>query len=563
VADAVVIGAGPNGLVAANVLADAGWQVLVLEAQAEPGGAVRSDQGVGLGFESDLFSSFYPLAMASPVIHALRLDEHGLSWSHAPTVLAHPLPDGRCAVVQRGAEQTAAGLEDAFGRADARAWLELSDLWDELSPHLMRTLLSPFPPIRSGLALAAKLRGVGALHASRFLTLPVCRLAEEEFTSPGPGLLLTGCALHADISPEGAGSAAMGWMMAMLGQQHGWPVPVGGASSLTAALVRRLESRGGSVRCGERVEEVIVHDGRARGVRTADGHRHQARRAVIAAVPAPALYGRLVSWDRLPARLRTDMRRFQWGPATFKVDWTLTGPIPWTADDAARAGAVHVGADLTELSDHALQIATGRASAQPFVIVGQMTTADPSRSPHGTQAAWGYTHLPRSIAADLGEGSVTGEGSITGSWDAREAAAMADRLERQVERFAPGFRDLIGARRILTPAVLEAMNESLVGGALDGGTANLHQQLVFRPVPGLARPETPVTHLYLASSSAHPGGGVHGVCGANAARAAIRAHRLLGGRITAPGLAAARRLLTGPARPRTKKDVNPWPGADN
>ncbi|MFF1798414.1 phytoene desaturase family protein, partial [Kitasatospora sp. NPDC058263] len=284
---------------------------------------------------------------------------------------------------------------------------------------------------------------------------------------------------------------------------------------------------------------VVVRGGRALGVRTADGQSHRARRAVLADVPAPTLYGALVGWEHLPPRTRADLRRFQWDFSTVKVDWALNGPIPWTAPEAAAAGTVHLGADLDELSDYALQLSTGRLPRRPFALLGQMTTTDPGRSPAGTESAWAYTHVPQVIRDDLGDAG------ITGRWDTRETEAMAERIEDQVERFAPGFRDRIVARRVLTPPLLEERDPSLVGGAINGGTTAPHQQLVFRPVPGTGRPETPVAGLYLASSSAHPGGGVHGACGANAARAALRSHRLLAGRVLAPGLAAAQRLLSG------------------
>jgi phytoene dehydrogenase-like protein len=538
-ADAIVIGAGPNGLVAANILAEAGWRVDVLEAQDEPGGAVRSDRGVDPAFVNDLFSSFHPLAVASPAIRALGLERFGLRWSHAPAVLAHPSLDGQSAVLHRGSDATTAAIEQSCGANDARAWARLSDLWTLLDPHLLDALFTPFPPVKAALGLVAKLRGAGGLRAARLMALPVRRLAEEEFEQSGPGLLLAGCALHADLLPESTGSAGFGWLMAMLGQYHGWPVPVGGSSSLTAALVRRLESFGGQVHCGVRVRQIVVRDGKALGVRTADGQAHRATRAVLADVAATSLYGDLVAWEDLPAQARADMRRFQWDFGTFKVDWALNGAIPWSSPAAAAAGTVHLGADMNELSDYALQVTSGRLPQHPFALLGQMTTADPSRSPVGTESAWAYTHVPRRIAEDLG-----GDG-ITGRWDDREAEAMADRLERHVERFAPGFRDRIRARRILTPPLLESLDENLVGGALNGGTTAAHQQLVFRPVPGTGRPETPVRRLYLASASAHPGGGVHGACGANAARAALRAHTGVP-RLFHPGLAAAQRLLAGP-----------------
>ncbi|SEK46785.1 phytoene desaturase family protein [Streptacidiphilus jiangxiensis] len=537
--DAIVIGAGPNGLVAANLLADAGWEVEVLEAQPLPGGAVRSDNGLDPAFVHDLFSSFYPLAKASPAIATLDLERHGLAWSHAPTVLAHPLPDGRCATLHRGPTATRDQLEDSFGAADAAAWERLTALWSDLDPHLLRSLFTPFPPLKPAAAMAARLRTTELLPTARFMTLPVRRLAQEEFTEPGAGLLLAGCALHTDLAPEAAGSGAFGWLMAMLGQHVGWPVPVGGSSNLTHALVRRLESIGGRVHCNQRVEEVIVRGGRALGVRTADGQCYRAVRAVLADVAATTLYGQLVDWEHLPPELRRDLRRFQWDFSTFKVDWALSGPIPWTAPSAARAGTVHLGADMDELSDYAHQVATGRLPRHPFALLGQMTTADSSRSPDGTESAWVYTHVPQRIAGDLGDDA------ITGRWNSRESEAMADRLEQQVERFAPGFRQLITTRRILAPPTLQDLDENLVGGALNGGTSAIHQQLVFRPSPGTGRPETPIERLYLASASAHPGGGVHGACGANAARAALRSHRVMAGRILSPGLSAAQRLLSG------------------
>jgi phytoene dehydrogenase-like protein len=528
--DAVVIGAGPNGLVAANVLADAGWSVLVLEEQPEPGGAVRHDRGVDPDFVSDVFSSFYPLAAASPVLAALRLQDHGLRWSHAPSVLAHPLTDGRCAVLDRNLDATAASL-DTFAPGDGEAWRRLHDLWQALQPDLLKALFTPFPPVRATAGLFRRLRAAGGLRAARSLVLPVRRMGEEEFDGEGGRLLLAGNALHADLAPESAGSGGFGWLMAMLGQTHGFPVPVGGSGALTRALTGRLRSRGGRVRCGQRVERIVVRDGRAVGVRTADGETFAARRAVLADVSVPALYGELVPAEHLPAQLLADLKRFQWDFATFKVDWALDRPVPWQAEPAWRAGTVHLADGLDELTRFAAQIAMRQVPDRPFLLFGQMTTSDASRSPRGTESAWAYTHVPHDIRGDAGD-----EG-ITGRWDTKEQERMADRVEQQVERFAPGFRGLIRARRILAPPTLQSLDGNLAGGAINGGTTALHQQLVFRPLPGSGRPETCVPGLYLASSGAHPGGGVHGAPGANAARAALRRH-------LPPGRARLQRLLT-------------------
>ncbi|TMR33122.1 phytoene desaturase family protein [Actinomadura geliboluensis] len=534
-ADAVVIGAGHNGLVAANMLADAGWDVEVLEAQPEPGGAVRSDRGVHPDYVSDLCSAFYPLGAASPVMRALDLERHGLRWRHAPAVLAHPLPDGRSAVLERDRDATAASLE-ALGAGDGEAWLRLCAMWDETGDDVLRALFTPFPPVRAALPLAAALRRAGGLRAVRRLLAPVRTLGEQEFTGPGGPLLLAGSALHTDMFPESTAGSVFGWLLAMIGQRDGWPVPEGGAGELTAALVRRLESRGGRVRCGVLVASVVVRGGRALGVRTASGEAVRAARAVLADVAAPALYGGLVGWSDLPGSLRDDMRRFDWDHATFKVDWALSGPIPWASPDAGRAGTVHLSPGMEALTDYSADLATGRVPAEPFALLGQMTTADPARSPAGTESVWAYTHVPHRVRADAGPDG------ITGAWDERERDAMAARLEGVVERLAPGFRARITARRVTAPPAFADHDANLVNGALNGGTALIHQQLVFRPVPGLGRAETPVAGLYLASASAHPGGGVHGACGANAARAAL-AHAGPAGRVLTPALRGLSRLL--------------------
>ncbi|TXL87794.1 NAD(P)/FAD-dependent oxidoreductase [Streptomyces sp. IB2014 016-6] len=513
--DAVVIGAGPNGLVAANLLADAGWSVEVLEAQPEPGGAVRSDRGVHPDYVSDLFSAFYPLAAASPIFADLDLQREGFDWARAPRVLAHPLPDGRCAVLAQGAADTAANL-DTFELGDGAAWLDLCATWNRLGPDIVRALFTPFPPVRAGVRLAARLRNAGGLRLARRLVLPVRRLGEEEFRGEGGRLLLAGNALHADLGPEAAGSGGFGWLMSMLGQTYGFPVPVGGAGALTASLVRRLERRGGVVRCGERVTEVVVRGGRAVGVRTQSGEPVPASRAVLADVSAPALYGELVDEAHLPGQVLDDLRRFQWDFATFKVDWALNGPVPWTAPEAATAGTVHLADGVDGLTRFAAQLSMGQVPDRPFLLFGQMTTADATRSPAGTESAWAYTHVPHRTKGDAGEDG------LTGTWDRREQEAMADRIESEVERWAPGFRSRIRARRLLAPPTLQSMDANLHGGAINSGTTAMHQQLVFRPAPGTGRPETPVKGLYLASAAAHPGGGVHGAPGANAARAALR-----------------------------------------
>ncbi|MCU1351072.1 MAG: NAD(P)/FAD-dependent oxidoreductase [Acidimicrobiales bacterium] len=518
--DAVVIGSGPNGLVGANLLADAGWSVTVLEAGAEPGGAVRSGQITAPGFTSDLFSSFYPLAAVSPAIAALDLERWGLRWRRAPIVVAHPTADGPAALLSTDIDVTAASL-DQFADGDGDAWRELHAEWARARDPLLQALLGgPFPPVRAGLRFAARLGPVGLLEFGRLALMPLRRLAEERFTGVGGGLLLAGHLMHLDGSVDGAGAVIPTFMLAMVGQDVGFPVPEGGAQALTDTLLHRLRSRGGRIVCDARAEAVEVRGGRAVAVRCADGRVVDAGRAVLADVSAPALYGELVDPAHLPARVRRDIARFQWDDPSFKVDWALSQPIPWRDPEVARAGTVHLGLSLDEISRTSWQLANRRVPDQPFLLLGQMTTTDPTRSPAGTESAWAYSHVPRDPVTDDG-----GDG-ITGRWDERETAAYAARMEARIEALAPGFRDTIIARHVFTPASLQAENANLVGGAVGGGTAQLHQQLVFRPIPGLGRPETPVKGLYLASAGAHPGGGVHGACGANAAKAAMLHDRL-------------------------------------
>jgi phytoene dehydrogenase-like protein len=529
--DAVVVGAGPNGLVAANLLADAGWSVVVLEAQPAPGGAVRSAEVTAPGFVNDLYSSFYPLAAASPVVQGLALERHGLRWAHAPDVLGHPFRDGSAAVLSRDPARTAASVE-RLGAGDGAAWEALTASWERLSPSLLPALFTPFPPVRAAARLARELGPADALRFARFALLSARRHAEEELTGEGAAMLLAGNALHTDLSPSSPGSALFGWLLAGLGQTVGFPVPEGGAQRLTDALVARLLAAGGRLECDARVAEVVVRGGRAVAVRTADGREVEARRAVLADVPAPQLYLDLVRREHLPPRLLDDLRRFQWDDATVKVDWALDGPVPWTAGDVAGAGTVHVVGGVDEATAYSQALERGVVPERPYLVVGQMTTTDPTRSPAGTEALWAYTHVPRHPRGDAG-------GVLRGDWGADDRARMVERVEAQLEAFAPGFGARVVARHVQLPGDLEAGNASLVGGAVNGGSAGLHQQLVFRPTPGLGRPETPVTGLYLASSSAHPGGGVHGGPGANAARAALHA------RTTGRLAVAATRALSG------------------
>jgi phytoene dehydrogenase-like protein len=503
--DAVVIGAGPNGLVAANALADAGWDVVLVEASDRTGGAVRSDNVTAPGFVTDMFSAFYPLAAASPVIRGLHLEQHGLVWAHAPAVLAHALDDGRAALLSRDPSVTAASVE-AFGSGDGDAWLELFAQWQRIRDPIVDALFSPLPPVRAVGRVLRRVGTSGALDLARLGVLPVRRLARERFRGIGAELLLTGNAMHSDVPPDAAGSGIFGWLLAMLGQDVGFPVPQRGAGALAEALTRRAQSQGVEVRTGARVTTIELAGRRAAAVRLEDGTRIPARKAVLADVAAPVLFRDLVGEERLPPRLRRDLDRFQFDHPTIKVNWALDRPVPWRADAARGAGTVHLGVDADGFVDVAADLSVGRPPEHPFVLFGQMTTSDPTRSPAGTESAWAYTH----VAAGT-------------DWSGDALDRQVDRVEQAVERVAPGFLGTRIARHVQSPADLERADANLVGGAINAGTAAVHQQLVFRPTPGLGRPETPIPGLYLAGASAHPGGGVHGACGWNAARSALSA----------------------------------------
>ncbi len=501
--DAVVIGSGPNGLVAANALVDAGWDVLVLEAQDMIGGAIRSAEVTAPGYSTDLFSAFYPLAAASPVIKNLDLDQHGLRWVRAPAPLAHVLDDGRAAVLHADPARTAANL-DTFAAGDGQAWLDMFDQWQRIRDPLLDALFTPFPPIRAAMSLLGRLKTAGTMDLARLAVLPVRRLADENFRGAGAGLLLTGNAMHSDIPPDAAGSGVFGWLLCMLGQDVGFPVPQGGSGKLAQALHSRAVKGGGQIRTGAQVTSVLIAGGRAVGVRCADGSLVKARRGVLADVSAPALYRDLVGLQHLPARLGAQLANFQWDHPTMKINWALNRSIPWCSDGAKGAGTVHFGVDNDGFVDYAADLSVGRLPKAPFALFGQMTTADPTRSPAGTESAWAYTHVPHGI-----------------DWTEGRVAEHVQRVQDVLERLAPGFADSIVGRHIQSPLDLEAANANLVGGATNGGTAGLHQQLFFRPSPGTGRPETPIAGLFLASASAHPGGGVHGACGWNAALAAL------------------------------------------
>jgi phytoene dehydrogenase-like protein len=499
--DAIVVGSGPNGLAAAIRLAEAGRSVVVLEAADAPGGAVRTEELTLPGFRHDTFSAVHPGGAASPVFARMPLARHGLEWVHPAACSAHPLPGGEAAVLHRDVGATAASL-NALHAGDGDRWAAFAqpflDRWDAVRA----TLLGGFPPVAGPLAL---ITGDGrrgpptTLALARLLPESATGLAHRLFVGGGARAWLYGAAMHADTPPSGAGGAIAAAYLNLLGHAVGWPSPRGGAGRLTDALVAYLASLGGEVRTGARVERVLTAGGRVRGAGIAGGEEVVAP-VVIAAVMPDALAR--MAGDALSAWYRAGLRRYAYGPATVKVDWALAGPIPWANAAVRGAGTVHVGGEEREMLA-AAELAAGGLPARPFLLLGQQSVADPSRAPAGRHTAWAYTHGPPRV-----------------DW-AVETARHVERMEGQVERFAPGFRDRILGRHVLGPADLEARNANLVGGDVGGGSYRL-RQVVFRPVPSVSPYRTSVRGLYLGSAAAFPGGGVHGVPGDAAARAALR-----------------------------------------
>lgn len=509
-ADAVVIGAGHNGLVAAAMLADAGWDVLVLEAQSEPGGAVKSAE-LFPGYVSDLYSAFYPLSVASPALQALQLEDHGLRWTHAPAVVGHPRSPGdeEAAVIYREIDRTAADL-DHHHSGDGDRWIALFEQWQRVKGGLISSLFAPFPPVRGLVQLLRALGTADALKLAHLLLLPAGVMAEQLFDSEAARLLLLGNAMHADVPIDAPGSGVMGYLLIMMAQDGGWPVPVGGAGQLTAALVNRASSAGARIECGRDVDGIEVRGGRAVEVRTTDGQSVRVRRALIADTSAPRLFCDLLPADAVPDTMVRDMSRFVWDTPVLKVNYALDTPIPWRSKNLNDVGTVHVGADHDGLIRWMADLNTATLPEKPFMLFGQMSTADPSRSPAGTESAWAYTHLPRGVSDDA------------------SADRVAQKVDEVLEEYAPGFGEHVVGKTVQRPSDLEAGDANLHSGAVNGGTSQLFQQLIFRPAPGFGRAETPVENVYLGSAGAIPGGGVHGVCGRNAARAALAGAGVLG-----------------------------------
>jgi phytoene dehydrogenase-like protein len=465
--DAVVVGAGPNGLVAAVTLAQQGWRVLVVEAADRPGGGLRSAELLEPGVVHDICSAIHPLAVGSPVMRTLPLADHGLEWVHPEVPLAHAL-DGSTALLHRDVAETAAGL-GGDGPAYRRLMEPLLRSGFELSDGLLSPLsLPPEHPI----ALARY--GIEGI-------LPATWVARRRFDGDAAAGLFAGLAGHSILSLSAPVTAGYGLMLGLLAHLVGWPMARGGSQSIADALVSLLESLGGSVECDRRV--------------TSLDELPPARALLLDVTPRQVV---ALAGGRLPDRYRRRLARYRYGPGVFKLDWVLDEPIPWADPDGARAATVHLGGTIAEVAHAEAEVQAGRHPQRPFVLLTQPTRFDPSRAPAGTHTAWAYCHVPNGSTVD-----------------------MTERIEAQIERFAPGFRDVVRARHTMAPAAMERHDANYIGGDINGGIADL-RQFVARPTLGLHPWATPVEGLYLCSSSTPPGGGVHGMCGWHAAQEVLR-----------------------------------------
>jgi len=488
----LVVGAGSNGLVAAANLVRAGLDAEVLEHAPRPGGASSSTAAALRGFVYDHCAGFVPMAVVSPAMRELDLR---LDWVNPPTVMAHPFADGTAIALERDLEATVASLGAA-----GRGW---HDLIRRTAPHaerLAHAVLGRLPPLRPAVRLALALRRDG-LELARLALGSAEAFGHDVFGGDRRATAwLAGSGQHTGLPPDTAGSGAFSFMLQLLGHTHGWPFPRGGMQALTDALVARC----GAVRCDAHVERILVRRGRVCGVRLSGGEEIGAD-AVITTVSARPL-AEMLPPDALPERLLRRLRAWRYGTAAFKLDYALSGPVPWTAPEARRAAVVHVGGELDELGRAAEESQRGQVPERPVLVVGQHTLYDDTRAPPGKHTLYVYGHVPSEPGMD--------------------DEAIAERIEDQLERFAPGFRDLRQARVVRGPRVSEWQNPSTVGGDLAGGAYELDQLLVFRPAPELCRYRTPLRGLYVAGASVHPGGAVHGMSGRGAARALLNDRRL-------------------------------------
>jgi phytoene dehydrogenase-like protein len=465
--DAVIVGAGPNGLAAAARLAEAGWRTVVFEANDTAGGAVRSLPLTEPGFVHDFGAAILPLGVASPYLKRLPLAGYGLDWVHPDVPVAHPLDGGRAVLLHRSIDETAAGL-GRDGAAYRKLFSPLADDWPVLEDELLQPMLH-IP--RHPLALARF--GLRAL-------LPPARLAKWSFKDEPARALWAGVAAHAARPFSAPGGSAFGLLLMALAHRVGWPFPRGGTQALTDALIQHIRAHGGEVVTSRRIQDLA---------------ELPPARAVLLDVSPRALLE--IAGDRLPARYRRSLKSFRPGFGSFKLDYALDGPIPWANPDVARAGTVHLGGTLEEIAAAEAEVASGKPPRHPYILLAQQSLFDSRRAPAGKHTMWAYCHVPNGSTAD-----------------------MTSAMEDQIERFAPGFRQRVIARHTMGPADLEAMDANLIGGDVSGGANNLWQ-LVARPTLRPNPYRTPAKGVYLCSASTPPGGGVHGMCGFHAAETAL------------------------------------------
>ncbi|HEV2946777.1 MAG TPA: NAD(P)/FAD-dependent oxidoreductase [Gemmataceae bacterium] len=495
--DAIVVGAGPNGLAGGANLARQGWRVLVLEAKSRPGGALYSEELTLPGYLHDVGAAFFPFADDSPAFRYLDLKGAGLQFQNAPFESCHPAPDGTCAAISRDIERSVR----TFG-PDGDAWRRLAEWQQSMADRLSAALLSPLP----SLGPAWRLGIVNLMKMGLFGFRTSAGWSRRYFQTEAARRIIPALALHVDLGPDDMTGAGLGLVLALLAAGSGFRVPIGGAKSITQALIRRLEEHAGRVQLNCRVNSVVVRDRKVAAVRTDAGDEIPVRHAVLADVGAPALFLKLLDNRWVSGWLRNSMRRFRYGWGTFKMDWALSGPVPWSAAEARESAVVHAGDSIDDLAAFTHEVRSGLLPTNPYLVIGQQSLVDPSRAPPGGHTLWAYSHVPS---------------RVDGGWP-KYRELFADRIEQRIETLAPGFRALVQARAIHSPADLESMDENLVGGDLGGGSARWPQQLFFRPAFPYFRYRTPVRGLYLASASTHPGAGVHGACGFNAAQMAIR-----------------------------------------
>jgi phytoene dehydrogenase-like protein len=462
--DAVVIGSGPNGLSAAIVLAQAGCKVVVFEANKTAGGGARSAELTLPGFTHDVCSAVHPFGVASPFWQTLPLSAHGLEWIEPPVMLAHPFDDGTAAMTVRSLEATAAAL-GRDGESYKRTVGAVVDDW----PRLSRAVLGPPAIPRHPIALAKF--GLRALRSAE-------GFSASAFKEEPARALIAGSAAHGMMPLDHPLTAGVGLTLTALSHIGGWPIPRGGAQSITRALVTYLATLGGEVFADSPVNDV--------------DKLPSAKIVLCDLSPRPLLR---IAGHKFPSAYRRKLERYRYGIGAYKVDWALDAPIPWTSDVCRRAGTIHVGGTSREIAASERDPWNGRASERPFVLLSQPTVFDPSRAPAGKHVAWGYCHVP-----------------------AGSTANMLDRIEQQIERFAPGFRRCVIARSIMTPRDIEVNNANYVGGDIGAGVSDLRQ---FFSRPTWRNYATPVKGLYLCSASTPPGVGVHGMCGYYAAKLAL------------------------------------------